>query len=638
MATYAATVWVQNMFQYLASLPRGVKRAILLMIDCALVPISMYWAFSLRFGVQVETQQLQDSIPLFVLVLLASLPIFSLTKLNRIKLIAFEVQDIGRGVVAAMCLTVVAIVVSYLLRLDGPRSMPLIFGTVFLTLHILVRILARSLLMYISGRDSERVPVAIYGAGSAGVQLMAALRQDFEMRPVLFVDDNVTLQSMTIAGLPVYSAEKLAVMVRNKRVQRVLLAMPSATEGVRRQKIKELSKLDCEVYALPSYSELIGESGIVDKLQPVDADMLLARDKVDLDTPEIARTYAGRSILVTGAGGSIGSELCNQIIRCNPHRLVLFEHSEFALYSIERELAATAKQLGVELIARLGSVCDRMTVDEVLAESNVDIVLHAAAYKHVPLIETNEVVGTFNNVVGTQTVAEAAAAAEVERFILVSTDKAVRPTNVMGATKRLAELVVQDLQTRTPESKFAMVRFGNVLGSSGSVIPLFQKQIAEGGPITLTHDNISRYFMTIPEAARLVLLAGAYATGGDVFVLDMGKAVSIKELAKRMIELSGLTIKDDNNPNGQIEIEIVGLRPGEKMHEELLIGDNALPTPHEKILRAEEASVSQLEMARILKDLQKASETASANAIRGILEQYVEGFEAKPATTGSAPH
>ncbi|MEM9585167.1 MAG: nucleoside-diphosphate sugar epimerase/dehydratase [Pseudomonadota bacterium] len=624
------------MFLYLVALPRAVKRTILLCVDTLLVPISLYWAFSLRFGTQVPSEQITSSLPLFLAVTLGAVPVFWLTGLNRIKLIAFEVEDIGRSAIAAICLTVIAIVAGLLLGLDGARSLPLIFGPVFLTVHIMSRLSARTLLLYLSGRDKGRIPVAIYGAGSAGVQLMAALRQDFAMRPVMFIDDNLTLQNMTVSGLPVYARAKFEKQVNRHKVKRVLLALPSVSEDVRRQRIKELSDLGFEVYALPSYSELMDGKGITDKLQPVTPDMLLGRDRVELETPEVTRTYAGRSIMVTGAGGSIGSELCRQVLRCNPHRLVLYDHSEFALYSIHSELRPVANELGVEIVARLGSVTDRIAVEQTLREGMVDIVLHAAAYKHVPLVEENEIVGVRNNVIGTQTVAEAAEAAHVERFILVSTDKAVRPTNVMGASKRLAELVVQDLQTRSHGTKFSMVRFGNVLGSSGSVIPLFQKQISEGGPITLTHDKINRYFMTIPEAARLVLLAGAYATGGDVFVLDMGKAVNISDLARRMIELSGLTVRDAANPNGDIRIETIGLRPGEKMYEELLIGDNALPTPHEKIMRAEETSLSQIEMARILRNLEQASESNDPEALRRILQDYVEGYRAARDNTGRA--
>jgi len=336
--------------------------------------------------------------------------------------------------------------------------------------------------------------------------------------------------------------------------------------------------------------------------------------------------------MVTGAGGSIGSELCRQLLNCNPSRIILFERSEFNLYSIDMELRDLADAAGISVVARLGSVTDRARVVGVIAEEKVEIILHAAAYKHVPLVEANELEGARNNIIGTQVVAEAAAGAGLERFILVSTDKAVRPTNIMGATKRIAELVVQDLQTRNRDTKFAMVRFGNVLGSSGSVLPLFQRQIARGGPVTVTHKDVTRYFMTIPEAARLVLLAGAYARGGDVFVLDMGKPQKIIDIARQMITLSGRKVKDPETGEGDIEIQVTGLRPGEKLYEELLIDDDSLiPTPHAKILRAEEAMLSQIEVAAMLRELQLAIAEDDSDRLRAMIQARVDGYHVQSA-------
>ncbi|PJJ79003.1 polysaccharide biosynthesis protein, partial [Brevirhabdus pacifica] len=327
------------------------------------------------------------------------------------------------------------------------------------------------------------------------------------------------------------------------------------------------------------------------------------------------------------AGGSIGSELCRQLLNCRPARIVLFERSEYALYEIDRELRPLAEAAGIAVTTRLGSVTNRARVQNVLAGEAVEIVLHAAAYKHVPLVEENELEGARNNVLGTQTVAEAAMAAGVERFILVSTDKAVRPTNVMGATKRLAEMVIQDLQTRSPRTRFAMVRFGNVMGSSGSVLPLFQRQIEQGGPVTVTHPEVTRFFMTIPEASRLVLLAGAYSRGGEVFVLDMGEAVKIIDVARRMISLSGRRPREQGSPDGDIEIRITGLRPGEKLYEELLIDNDSLrATPHDKILCAEEGQLSQIEVAAMLREIQEALGKGDAKALRRIIAARVEGY------------
>ena len=366
----------------------------------------------------------------------------------------------------------------------------------------------------------------------------------------------------------------------------------------------------------------------------ISADDLLGRNIVNLDLPDIAKTFANRSVLISGAGGSIGSELCRQVLSCRPRRIVLFDLSEFALYSIDREIRPAAELAGVEVATMLGSICDRARVKSVMQAHGVEIVLHAAAYKHVPLVEGNEIEGVKNNVFGTRVLAEVARDLRIDLFIMISTDKAVRPTNVMGATKRLAEMVIQHLQARTRTTKFAIVRFGNVLGSSGSVIPLFRRQIAAGGPVTVTHKEVTRYFMTVAEAAGLVLLAGAYAEGGDLFVLDMGRPVKIIDLARRMIELSGLTAKEPGNPDGDIEIRLVGLRPGEKLFEELLIDCEVLPTPHPKILRAMETCPSRVELTRVLRQLHAAIKANSAEAVRRQITRSVEGFrQATPLPT-----
>jgi len=614
------------MLDYLVTLPRPIKRHILLLVDVFLVPLSLLIALVLLFDTGSPREIMWAALPLFLITPILATPVFLRIGLNRIKLLAFEAHDMRRGAVAALSVAILTGVATYFFSPEIPRALAILTGPVFLLLHLGIRTLGRNLLVHRLTDGNGRIPVAIYGAGSAGIQLLAALRQDLQMRPVTFVDDNVTLQSMTVSGMQVCPRARLEAMVRRGRIKRVLLAMPSVSEPKMRRITQELSELGCEVHALPTYSELVEGTGLASNLRPVTPDRLLGRDKVDLETPEVARTYAGRRVLITGAGGSIGAELCRQIILRGPQRLTLLDHSEYALYTISRELIPLAAMHGVELVTRLGSVCDRDRMSHIIAESEIDIVLFAAAYKHVPLVEENEIEGLRNNLFGTLTTAEAAQQAGVERFIFVSTDKAVRPTNVMGASKRLAELAIQDLQTRSALTKFAMVRFGNVLGSSGSVIPLFQSQIAAGGPITLTHDKITRYFMTVSEAARLVLLAGAYATGGDVFVLDMGAPVNIRDLARRMVELTGLTVRDEHNPQGDIDIKTVGLRPGEKLYEELLIGNNMLPTPHEKIMRAEEGRLSQIEMARILKQVRAAIAAHDPIALRAVIEANVDGF------------
>ncbi|MBE9477594.1 MAG: polysaccharide biosynthesis protein, partial [Proteobacteria bacterium] len=385
--------------------------------------------------------------------------------------------------------------------------------------------------------------------------------------------------------------------------------------------------LGCKVQTLPSFLDIISGTQPLESLHPIAMDDLLSREKIDIKMPEVDRTYAGKTVMVTGAGGSIGSELCRQLLKCRIRKLVLFDHSELALYAIDRELRPIAKAAGVDLVPVLDSVTDKARVDAVFSANNIQIVLHAAAYKHVPMVEINELAGLYNNVIGTRNVAQAARKFGLERFILISTDKAVRPTNVMGSSKRLAELVVQDLASRCQKTLFSMVRFGNVLGSSGSVIPLFQGQIAKGGPVTVTDKNVTRYFMTINEASRLVLLAGSFACGGDVFVLDMGAPVKIYDLARLMIKLSGRTVRDVGNPNGDIAVELTGLRPGEKLYEELLIGDDMLVTPHKKILRARETALSEIEIAKAIRDLKTAFDTDDAISARAVIARWVDGYQ-----------
>jgi len=368
----------------------------------------------------------------------------------------------------------------------------------------------------------------------------------------------------------------------------------------------------------------------MDSFIPFNPEELLERDKFDSSLLDIQGPYKTKSILISGAGGSIGSELCRQILMHAPSKLVIYEQSELALYQIEKELKPIAKKLDVELIAVLASVSDAQTVSDIFAVHNIEVVFHAAAYKHVPLVEANEIAGLNNNVIGTHILANQALRSNIETFILISTDKAVRPTNIMGATKRLAELIIQDCDKRSKKTKFSMVRFGNVLGSSGSVIPLFKDQISKGGPVTLTHDEVTRYFMAISEAAYLVIIAGSFAQGGDVFVLDMGKPVKIKDLAKRMIERSGFTIRNEDNPYGDIEIVTTGLRPGEKLYEELLIGVETLTTPHPKILRAKESSLGSKDIRNLVKEIEVAVKTNNATEARTIVSKWVEGYHLPP--------
>lgn len=611
----------------LHALPRSTKRKIFFAVDALLIPISFYIAFALRYGTLTPWHVTRDALPLFGLMTLLGIGVIIACRLPHIKLNAFETRAMTKIGVAAISMAIFAIVLSYLMGLSGPRSVPAIFGALFFVGSVGVRLAGLTLLNWEADRRGSRQGVAIYGAGAAGIQLASALHRSREARPICFFDDNPNLHGLLIGGLPVHAPNKLEKLINRHEIEKILLAIPSLTADRRDALIGSLSGLGAEVQVLPSYIDLMSGKSILENLRPVDPDELLGRDKVDLDTPEIAKAYAGRVVMVTGAGGSIGSELCRQLINRKPARIVLFEQGEFALYSIDRDLRPRAKAAGIPVSSRLGSVVDKDRVTSIIAEEGVEIVLHAAAYKHVPLVEENELEGARNNVLGTKVVAEACQAAGIERFILISTDKAVRPTNIMGATKRMAEMVVQDLQARSPAPKCAMVRFGNVLGSSGSVLPLFQKQIEQGGPLTVTHPEVTRFFMTIPESARLVLLAGAYAKGGDVFVLDMGKPRKIIDIARQMIELSGRAVKDPKTGIGDIGIEITGLRPGEKLYEELLINNDSLrATPHPKIMRAEEGTLSQIEVAAMLRELKSSLVEGDIGRLRRLIAAKVEGY------------
>ncbi|MEM0991276.1 MAG: nucleoside-diphosphate sugar epimerase/dehydratase [Pseudomonadota bacterium] len=583
-----------------------------------------------------------NAVPFYGAMLATVLIVAPLLSVPQTKLSTFDLSAAAKVGLLAALLTVLGTVANLILPLGAPRTVPFITGIVFFCLSIGWRMAVYSALVQLMERTSPGIPVAVYGAGAAGIQMISALNRSAEFRVMAVVDDNPSLSGVMIGGLRVQPSSDLEGMAKSGRIQRVLLALPSISRARQNEIVRRLEHLPCEVRALPAYADIInndGSDGLAKSLKPVSSNDLLGRDTVDLDIPEIAMAYQGKCVLISGAGGSIGSELCRQVLSCAPRKLVLFERSEFALYSIDREIRAMAERFGVEVVTVLGSVTDRRRVEGTLTGQHVDIVLHAAAYKHVPLVEANELEGVRNNVFGTQILADAARLAKVERFILISTDKAVRPTNVMGATKRLAEMVVQDLQKRSPGTLFSMVRFGNVLGSSGSVIPLFQSQIAAGGPITLTHPEVTRFFMTMPEAARLVLLAGSFAEGGDVFVLDMGKPVKIMDLARKMIDLSGLTVRDRDNPEGDIAIEVTGLRPGEKLYEELLIGeDGMLATPHPKILRAGEDCPSELQVAGMLQELTHAIDTDSADAVRRQIAAWVEGYHQGLGQTVPSPH
>ncbi|KNG93477.1 polysaccharide biosynthesis protein [Pseudaestuariivita atlantica] len=600
------------------------KSLIFLALDVAVVPVALLLALLLHGTTALTPATLWAISPLVLSLMLIAAFLFRQLGLSKYKLNSYETRGVMTTAMVAILLGAFGAAINSVIGTPVAYSVFIIFSALAAIMGVAWRLALRRFLLSVYRRGKRHVRVLVYGAGQTGQQLAAALRTDDAVEPIAFIDDNPKLQSMMISGLPVYAKSQIKELVTSKQIDRVVLAMPSLSQPEQARIAMSLRELDCEVHALPSFAELVGRGGIGARVKPVSLDTLLGRNKLENELPGVSHAYSGRRILVTGAGGSIGSELCRQLISCQPACVVLLDHSELALYQIDKDLRDLRDDLHV--VPVLGSVCDAALVADVLADNQVDVVLHAAAYKHVPMVEMNPLGGLDNNVFGTRVVAEASRDAGVERFILVSSDKAVRPTNVMGASKRLAELVVQDLATRSSGTRFSMVRFGNVLGSSGSVIPRFEEQIARGGPVTLTHGSVTRYFMTISEAARLVLLAGSFARGGDVFVLDMGEPVPIRKLARQMIEGAGYSVKDANHPDGDIEIKITGLRPGEKLHEELLISPDMLTTPHTKILRAQESYLSEIEMANALRELRKALDTRDVPAARAVIARWVEQF------------
>ncbi|EAB1401640.1 polysaccharide biosynthesis protein [Shigella sonnei] len=601
-----------------------VKRGIIICIDVVMVIFSFWLSYWLR----LDEQTAFLSAPMWFAA--AILTIFTVFIFIRIGLYRAVLRYVSAKImllipVGILASTLSLVVISYSLSIMLPRTVVGIYFLVLLLLTSGSRLLFRMILNYgVKGS----APVLIYGAGESGRQLLPALMQAKEYFPVAFVDDNPRLHKAVIHGVTVYPSDKLSYLVDRYGIKKILLAMPSVSKSQRQKVITRLEHLPCEVLSIPGMVDLVEGRAQISNLKKVSIDDLLGRDPVAPDAKLMAENITGKAVMVTGAGGSIGSELCRQIVRYKPAKLVLFELSEYALYAIEKELSALCDKevLNVPVIPLLGSVQRQNRLQMVMKSFGIQTVYHAAAYKHVPLVEHNVVEGVRNNVFGTLYCAESAIESGVETFVLISTDKAVRPTNTMGTTKRLAELVLQALSARQSQTRFCMVRFGNVLGSSGSVVPLFEKQIAQGGPVTLTHRDIIRYFMTIPEASQLVIQAGAMGHGGDVFVLDMGDPVKIYDLAKRMIRLSGLSVRDDKNPDGDIAIEVTGLRPGEKLYEELLIGDSVQGTSHPRIMTANEVMLPWQDLSLLLKELDQACHDFDHERIRSLLLQAPAAF------------
>jgi len=613
-----------DLYALATSLTPSQKSQLFVLIDALLVVLSLSVA-ALLFGQNFDdSHTVRNGILIAAFLVSLAGAASVLLGLSRIRLNAFESGGVKPAAILTCILAVSGILLNLVFDSPFPHALFAVFGMVFLISVVFTRNLMRSVLLSIYRGAKNRTRVIVYGAGQTGQQLAAALRTDDAVVLVAFVDDNPRLQSLTVSGAPVYASSRLKELIADKSVDRVVLAMPSVTPAVQARIAMRLRQMGCEVHSLPSFAELIRVKDLGKRSTPVSLDDLLGRNKLESELPAVADSYHSRHILISGAGGSIGSELCRQLVSCRPAKLVLLDHSELALYNVEKELEDLDVTQGIEIVPVLGSVCDPFLCAQVLEKHEIEVVLHAAAYKHVPMVEKNQIAGLRNNVLGTKTIADAAFKAGVARFILVSSDKAVRPTNVMGASKRLAELIIQDLATRAKDTRFTMVRFGNVLGSSGSVIPLFEEQIARGGPVTLTHNDVARYFMTISEAARLVLLAGSFARGGDLFVLDMGELVPIRKLARQMIEGAGYSVISDSNPDGDIEIVVTGLRPGEKLIEELLISPDMLTTPHPKIMRAQESYLSELEMANAMRDLRQAIEADDELAARAVISRWVE--------------
>ncbi|MEZ8144290.1 nucleoside-diphosphate sugar epimerase [Enterovibrio norvegicus FF-454] len=614
---------------FIWELSRLNKRIISIGIDMLFVLVAFYGAYWTRIGSVRPISAADIQIVIVVTVVVTVLTFIKLglyrAVLRYLSFHALAVVAIGT-VVSALTVAVVA----FYLQAPMPRSVPIIYGAFLCLLCGGARLIVRTLVAQSGLR--RKSAVLIYGAGSAGRQLALALRQSESHKVVGFIDEDTTLKNTLLMGLPVHCISEASRLIGKYGVKQILLALPSATRARRKQIIDMLVPLPAEVLTVPDMRDIVEGKANIDELKDVDIDDLLGRDSVVPQTALLEANIRGKVVMVTGAGGSIGSELCRQIVQHGPSKLVLFELSEFGLYSIDRELTCLVAEQGlaVDIVPLLGSVQRINRLAVTFKSFNVQTVYHAAAYKHVPLVEYNVVEGVRNNVFGTYYAAKAAVKAGVESFVLISTDKAVRPTNVMGTTKRMAELALQALAEEEAitghNTRFCMVRFGNVLGSSGSVIPLFKRQIASGGPVTVTHPDIIRYFMTIREAAQLVIQAGAMGKGGDVFVLDMGEPVRIVDLATNLIQLSGLDVKSQDNPHGDIEIAYTGLRPGEKLYEELLIGDNVERTAHERIMTANERYLPLSDYTVLMDKLDKACHDFDHQAIRQILLEAPTDF------------
>ena len=617
---------MKDFIRSIASLPRRQKQIVLVLMDISILPLMMWLAYAIRLA-RPNVQVMQGLDAWYIYVGVVGILIFALLGIYRAIVRSFNEDYLLRILIGTFIQIVALYTIKKLNVAFIPMSIPLMYGFMLFSYMWWSRAVIRYATLKTFAKKQSRKRVAIYGAGLAGQQIAAALNRSDDYLPVCFIDDKRSLQGQSLSGLKIYSPKKAQAKFGKFGIEEVLLAMPSVGRARKKEIIESFDTADVKIMELPGVTQLVDGQVQVSDIREVDIIDLLGRDPVPPKAELLEKNIKNKVVMVTGAGGSIGSELCcRQIVKHQPKMLVLFEMSEFALYSIDRELQAS----DIQIIPVLGSVTNQQKLERIIQEYKVQTVYHAAAYKHVPLVEANPFEGIYNTSIGTARSVDAAVAQGVETFVLISTDKAVRPTNVMGASKRMAELYCQGLAATKPQTQISIVRFGNVLGSSGSVVPLFKKQIEKGGPVTVTHSEVTRYFMTIPEAAQLVIQAGAMGTGGDVFLLDMGEPVKIVDLAKQMIRLSGFKPIDEKGL-GDIALQFTGLRPGEKLYEELLIeSENVSKTDHERILKSYEHFYFFDQINSVFLQLSDLSEQGDNQAkIKNILQTYVEGYKTK---------
>ena len=618
---------------YTIPLSRSVKQILMMIADALMIVLALGFSFAL---LGKDFFDLDQRFYFYLsLATTVSILVFIRIGLYRALVLYMGLQSVFlilQGVTAASCLLATAYFFA-----KTPGSSDLSILPIFWMIAVLLiggtRFLAKVFLQSLIQNFRPKEPVIIYGAGSSGMQLLVALQSGDQYLPVAFVDDSHNMIGNTVHGIRVYNPNSLYELIESFSVRQIFLAIPSATHGERKEILNRLEHHPVHVKTVPDLFDMVSGKMGVDEIRDIDIEDLLGRDIVPPNPELLGACITGQSVMVTGAGGSIGSELCRQIIAINPSRLTLLDTFEFGVYKLEAELIEKLQSIeggnNIEIVSLLGSVGNRLQMENAIRSFKVDTVYHVAAYKQVPMVEKNVVEGVQNNIFGTLVSAQAAEKFKVKNFVLISTDKAVRPTNFMGATKRFAEQVLQALAARESATKFSMVRFGNVLGSSGSVVPLFRRQIGMGGPVTVTHPEVTRYFMTVQEAAQLVIQAGSMATGGDVFVLDMHEPIKIIDLAKKMVHLMGFEVRDENSYRGDIAIEYTGLRPGEKLYEELLIGESVTGTGHPKIMRAKEETLSWGELEILLSKLELACKQIDLKEIRKLLMKAVVGFEPK---------